>query len=336
MRLSLVVSALCLLALNPCPCTADEKADAINYFLVRAKWTTARMERDMSELTNLDDALAKARRLFNELKTQTLDADDLPLEFRNKYLEMITSTVQLLDEVNTIPRDAWGVIGLGLSNLMDKGKTAEKLKERLTAASDKVKNANEAMEKSALQLGARTDWDVLPRITEVKRDSLAMKNGLRAGDFLYTIDGTKLFRLAPDEVLAKAANDGRQTVEVRALTDRGIRKFEMPAKEQIGATMDLTGAEPTVIIRLKPYLIQSGFYVHVYNYSKDTDLEDVKVTYHDAKGDPRQQKIGTLKAQGMIVLDPHDVHWRVERKESITITAKGRIGKKIVTDRIIP
>jgi len=314
---------------------AEKTAEIINYFLVRSRWTTARMEREMGEAKDLNNALAKARRLTNELKSQMFDSKGLPPEFRQAYLEYLQNTNEVLDFVASVPQDGVGLVGFGLANLLDSGKTAEQLRQKGEAVAARVRKSTAAMEQIASRLGARTDWETLPRIEQVTAGSHAERVGLRPGDFLYTIAGEKLFRRVPKDVLQTAAN-GRKSIVVEALSDTGLKKFEIPAGEPIDVDLDLTGAEPTVMVRLASFAFFQGYYVNVVNYSNDADLEDVTVEFRDSTGGVRSQFIGILRAKTSHRLDPSTISWTVARGQTINILARGRVPRVYPTDRLIP
>jgi hypothetical protein len=97
----------------------------------------------------------------------------------------------------------------------------------------------------------------------------------------------------------------------------------------------ISKTQPPVQVSLTRYLIFKGYYVNVTNTSTSTTVNGVVVTYTGTSGNSKAQILGTLRPGETKTLSPSDVQWRVEKHESISVSADGYITKTLNTNTLI-
>lgn len=94
--------------------------------------------------------------------------------------------------------------------------------------------------------------------------------------------------------------------------------------------------QPPVQVRLTPFMVFQGFYVHISNTSGVETLYGVNVTYTGASGNSVTQAVGTLKPNETKTLDPSQAKWTVEKHERISVSVTGNFVPKVVeTNQLI-
>jgi hypothetical protein len=321
--------------------TAVTTAERINYFLAVQKWQEREQERRISESANKAQVLASARSSFREIRELVFDTEALPADFKEAFLRSISSQEEAIDLLEQLPdlENPWAILGFGLNLGKDyvfKNKdTLTSLKERAERIVSDAKEAAKVVDSVAIRHGARSDWQAMPRVREVIAGGHADRLGIKKGDFLFSYDGTKLFRRLHNDLVDKAKEDHKTEVEWAFLTPHGILRTTLSTSEIVGVKIDTTCAQPPVAIKLIPYAISSGYYVNVINVSQDINLEEVVVRYIDANGKDREQRFDMLAAKSPKLLDPSEVKWRIAKGESIAVKAKGYVERHFETTRMI-
>lgn len=316
-------------------------ADRINYFLAIQKWYEREQERRVAETANKPAVMASLRSSLREIRELAFDTDDLPPDFRQAFLRVLSCSDEAVNILEQVPdlEDPWAIVGFGVNlgkdYLFGSKDALTALKERAERLAREARDANAAMDDVAIRHGARTDWQAMPRVVQVVPGSHAARLGVRSGDFFFTYEDAKLFRRLHHELLKRAKGQGKSEIEVRFLTPHGVCRANLPIEQPIGVQIDTACAQPPVVVKLEPYLFSEGFYVHVINCSADTNLDGVSVRYIDVQGKSREQPVGSLMAKARQRIDPHAVNWRVEKGETIAVGANGFVERLFNTSLMV-
>ena len=316
-------------------------ADRINYFLAVSKWLEREQERRASESVDKKEILASCRACLRETKERAFDESELPADFRQAFLRVVAAGEEAVDIVELLPdaQNPGEVLTFGIqagwNYVFGAGDPLKDVKERANRLGNEARKALADLDAVGIRYGARTDWQAMPRVIEVVPGGQAARLGIKPDDFLFSYDGTKLYRRLHFDLVQQAKSQGKAEVEVKFLTPRGVVRGSIPTDELIGVRVDTTCAQPPVMVRLLPFNFSSGFYVFVINSSQDTALDDVVVRYTDAGGHSRQQPVGSLAAKGMRTVDPSEIDYRVEKGETITVEARGFVGRDFSTSKMI-
>lgn len=332
--------------LNHSPTTATPVArssaeGSINYFLAVRKWNEMEQSRRVSETIDKREAIASVRAMLKETRQAVFDQPDLQSDFREAYLKVIgcqDEAVSLLEQFPNV-EDPAAMLGFGLQAIwayvFKAGDPLKELKERAARLNTEARQAASNLDAIAVRHGARTDWEAMPRVAEVIPNSFAAKLGVKKEDFLFSYDGTKLFNRLHFGVLEQARAEGKQRAEVRFLTPRGILTGTIDVGQLMGIKLDTTCAQPPILVRLQPYALFSGYYVRVLNASPDKAMENVVVRYTNGLGLTREQRIGSVGANTLEVVDPDKVGWRIAKGQTISVNAQGYAERSFSTDRMI-
>jgi serine/threonine protein kinase len=316
-------------------------ADRINYFFALWKWHICDQESHFSGAADKKEMLGFARSEIKEMRETLFDQAELPVEFRQAFLRLIAcadESIALLDQMPDVtkPGEVASFVARGAWNYLFKSGAPEKeLKARSEHLQTETSEAMRNLDKIGTQFGARTDWDAMPRVAEVLPDGLAAKLGVQPGDFLFTYDGTKLFRRLHFDLVDKAKSEGKAKVEAQFLTRKGVIATSVDPRTLLGVRIDNVCNQIPALVRLIPFPISRGYYVIVVNGSQNQPLSGVSIHYTDGSGHSSDQFVGTLSATEAKQIDPDDIKWRVATGQTITVKANGLSGRDFLTSKMI-
>ena len=319
-------------------------AEKIDYFMIRLTWLTDQMSDDLMQQVSVNPDFPTISRVFRtlagSLRKELFAAVDLPTDFREKFVELTSTTEMLLVETfrfldllpigdNATFSKTWGFLFIAGTDLFESdGGMTGRLQKRITDLTKSVEKQTSELEKLAVRYHAsdpREDKS-LPRVIAIQ----GSKPPKESPWFLYSIDGEKLFGKDPRKFFRSGTFKNGMTLRVISRDGYSSRTLDSSDLETL--QLDLSALKPSIGVLLKPFTIYSGYYVIV---SAGADHRDVTVSYRDTRGRSKFQSIGNIVAGQVVTLDPSDVNWTIAPNQTITIRAVDCVERTLKTDDMI-